>query len=150
MYVKSIAECSKTCIKLPSVLKIFVFSPINCRKTRLNLVCSTLRLESKSRDKYHNRAISIKIARPGSYRVSGDIYRGEGAQWLSGRVLDSRPRGRGFEPHQRHLVVSLSMNINLSLVLVQPWKTRPFIAERFVCLVLTTHQPLWVMSVRRY
>ena len=28
-----------------------------------------------------------------------------GAQWLSGRVLDSRPRGRGFE---RHCVVSLS------------------------------------------
>ena len=26
-----------------------------------------------------------------------------GAQWLSGRVLDSRPRGRGFEPHRRHL-----------------------------------------------
>ena len=22
-----------------------------------------------------------------------------GGQWLSGRVLDSRPRGRGFEPH---------------------------------------------------
>ena len=31
-----------------------------------------------------------------------------GAQWLSGRVLDSRPRGRGFEPHRRHCVVSLS------------------------------------------
>ena len=30
------------------------------------------------------------------------------AQWLSGRVLDSRPRGRGFEPHWRHCVVSLS------------------------------------------
>ena len=27
------------------------------------------------------------------------------AQWLSGRVLDSRPRGRGFKPHQRHCVV---------------------------------------------
>ena len=26
----------------------------------------------------------------------------QGAQWLSGRVLDSRPKGRGFEPHQRH------------------------------------------------
>ena len=25
-----------------------------------------------------------------------------GAQWLSGRVLDSRLRGRGFEPHLRH------------------------------------------------
>ena len=32
----------------------------------------------------------------------------EGAQWLSGRDLDSRPRGRGFEPHRRHCVVSLS------------------------------------------
>ena len=24
---------------------------------------------------------------------------GEGAKWLSCRVLGSRPRGRGFEPH---------------------------------------------------
>ena len=31
-----------------------------------------------------------------------------GAQWLSGRLLDLRPRGRGFEPHRRHCVVSLS------------------------------------------
>ena len=46
-----------------------------------------------------------------------------GAQWLSGRVLDSRPRGRGFEPHWRHCVVSLSKNINPSLVLVHPRKT---------------------------
>ena len=38
----------------------------------------------------------------------------EGAQWLSGRVLDSRPRSRGFEPHQRHCVVSMSKNINPS------------------------------------
>ena len=55
-----------------------------------------------------------------------------GAQWLSGRVLDSRPKGRGFEPHQRHCVVSLSKNINPSLVLVQPRKTRPFITERLL------------------
>ena len=53
-----------------------------------------------------------------------------GAQWLSGRALDSRPRGRGFEPHRRHCVVSLSKNINPSLVLVQPRKTRHFITER--------------------
>ena len=32
----------------------------------------------------------------------------EGAQWLSGRVLDMRPKGHGFEPHRRHCVVSLS------------------------------------------
>ena len=55
-----------------------------------------------------------------------------GTQWLSGRVLDSRPRGRGFEPHRRHCVVSLSKNINPSLVLVQPRKTRPFITERLL------------------
>ena len=54
------------------------------------------------------------------------------AQWLSGRVLDSRPRGCGFEPHRRHYVVSLSKNINPSLVLVQPRKTRPFITERLL------------------
>ena len=26
----------------------------------------------------------------------------EGVQWLSGRVLDSRPKGCWFEPHRRH------------------------------------------------
>ena len=53
-------------------------------------------------------------------------------QWPSGRVLDSRPKGWGFEPHQRHCIVSLSKtNISL-LVLVQPRKTRPFITERLL------------------
>ena len=33
-----------------------------------------------------------------------------GAQWLSGRVLDSRPKGRGFEPHRRHCVVFLEQD----------------------------------------
>ena len=51
---------------------------------------------------------------------------------LSGRVLVSRPKGRGFEPHRRHCVVSLSKSINPSLVLVQPRKTRPFITERLL------------------
>ena len=55
-----------------------------------------------------------------------------GAQWLSGRVLDSRPKGRGFEPHPRHCLVSLSKNINPSLVLVQPRKTHPVITERLL------------------
>ena len=55
-----------------------------------------------------------------------------GAQWLSGRVFDSRLRGCGFEPHRRHCVVSLSKNIDPSLVLVQPRKTHPFITERLL------------------
>ena len=37
-----------------------------------------------------------------------------------------------FEPHRRHCVVSLSKNINPSLVLVQPRKIRPFITERLL------------------
>ena len=44
-------------------------------------------------------------------------------------MLDSTPRGRGFEPYRRHCVVSLSENINPSLVLVQHRKTRSFITE---------------------
>ena len=55
-----------------------------------------------------------------------------GAQWLSGRVLDLRPRGLGFEHHRHQCVVSLSKNINPSLVLVQPRKTHPFITERLL------------------
>ena len=51
-----------------------------------------------------------------------------GAQWLSGRVLDSRPRGRGFEPHRRHCVEVFEKEI----VLVQPRNTRPCLIERLL------------------
>ena len=56
----------------------------------------------------------------------------EGVQWLSGRVLDSGSRDRGFEPLRHHCVVPLSKNINPSLELVQPRKTRPFMTERLM------------------
>ena len=36
--------------------------------------------------------------------------RKRGAQWLSGRVLDSRLKGRGFEPHRRHCVMVLEQD----------------------------------------
>ena len=38
---------------------------------------------------------------------NSNIINFQGAQWLSGRVLDLRPKGRGFEPHRRHCVVVL-------------------------------------------
>ena len=57
---------------------------------------------------------------------------GEGGQWLSGRVLDSRPRGRWFEPHQRHCVVVLARHIYPSLVLVKSRKTCPCLTERLL------------------
>ena len=53
-----------------------------------------------------------------------------GVQWLSGRVLDSRPsQALGLEPHRLHCV---EQEHYLSLVLVQPRKTRLFIAERLL------------------
>ena len=54
------------------------------------------------------------------------------SQWLRRRVLDSRLKGRGFEPHRRHCVVSFIKTMNPSLVLVQPMKTRPFTTERLL------------------
>ena len=39
-----------------------------------------------------------------------DLLALKGAQWLSGIVLDSRPKGRGFEPHRRHCVVVLEQD----------------------------------------
>ena len=47
-------------------------------------------------------------------------------------MLGSRLRGSGFVPQEGDCVVSLSKNINPSLVLVQPRKTRPFITERLL------------------
>ena len=58
---------------------------------------------------------------------TNSTYRG-----LSDRVLDSTPRGLGFKPHRRHCVVSLSKNINPSVVLVQLRKTDLFITERLL------------------
>ena len=37
-----------------------------------------------------------------------NTYKLVGAQWLSGKVLDSRPKGHRFEPYPRHCDVSLS------------------------------------------
>ena len=42
----------------------------------------------------------------------------KGAQWLSGRVLDLRPKGRGFEPHRRHCVVVLEQD---TFILASNW-----------------------------
>ena len=46
------------------------------------------------------------------------------AHGLSGRVLDSRQRGRGFEPHWRHCVVSLSKT-HISLLSTSSTKEKP-------------------------
>ena len=42
------------------------------------------------------------------HKQNGILTNDQGAQWLSGRVLDSRPGGRVLKPHWRHCVVFLS------------------------------------------
>ena len=79
----------------------------------MKIHCGAVSIE---KDKYMTPAHSLKTTRSSH----------------SAQLLDSRPKGRGFEPHRRHCVVSLSKNINPSLVLVQPRKTRPFILERLL------------------
>ena len=53
----------------------------------------------------------------------------QGARWLSGKVLDWRPRGWGFKPHQPHCVVVLGQDtlINSSLVLTGSTQEDPFL-----------------------
>ena len=53
-------------------------------------------------------------------------------QLLSGRELDSRLRGCGFEPHRRHCIVVLEQDNHPSLVLVQPRKTSPYLTEKLL------------------
>ena len=43
-----------------------------------------------------------------TYRIVGNLMSQLGAQWLNGRVLDSRLRGHRLEPYRSHCVVSLS------------------------------------------
>ena len=49
-----------------------------------------------------------------------------------GHVIGNTYFSRHHHPHRCHFVVSLSKNVNPSLVLVQPRKTRPFITERLL------------------
>ena len=62
-------------------------------------------LERGQKCKYHLISITKSISKIFLYQTLW------GAQWLSGRVLDSRLKGRGFEPHRRHCVVVLEQDI---------------------------------------
>ena len=54
----------------------------------------------------------IKMAKKETFFCSMSIkmYFMQGAQWLSGRVLDSRPKGHGFEPQRDHCIVVLEQD----------------------------------------
>ena len=57
---------------------------------------------------HHLEFLSLKGGCTGSSEST--LVKMRGAQWLSGRVLHSRPKGRGFEPHRRHCVVVLEQD----------------------------------------
>ena len=67
----------------------------------------------KLRNEQHLESLILKGGRTGSSestlaKIPHCLK--SGAQWLSGRVLDSSPRGRGFEPHRRHCTVVLEQD----------------------------------------
>ena len=68
-----------------------------------------LYFESENEIKFYNLEARYEQKPPinANVDVSSWAKSLKGAQWLSGRVLDSRPKGRGFEPHRRHCVVVL-------------------------------------------
>ena len=53
-------------------------------------------------------------------------------QERSGRVLDSRPKGHGFEPYRRHSLWSLSMTHLSLLGTGSTRKTCPYMTERLL------------------
>ena len=102
----------------------------------------------------HKKKVTSDIIRPPDksvYLKSVFLFlkQNMGAQWLSGRVLDSRPNCRGFELHRRNCIVSLSKNIYPSLVLVQPRKTRLFTTERLLMGHKKSNQPRLLMGRKK-
>ena len=74
---------------------------------------------------------NVKINQTKSSRSSKSSGASFHLMWeRSGSVVECLTSN--FEPHRRHCVVSLSKNINPSLELVQPRKTRLFISERLL------------------
>ena len=65
-------------------------------------IIAILRLKNLLDWPYVFRLLHIFKCSPESFTMA--------AKRLSGRVLDSRPRGCGFEPHRRHCVVVLEQD----------------------------------------
>ena len=70
-------------------------------------VCLLYHLRYESQIRYVDRYILEPWSVTPCYGVNVTLT-SEEAQWLSGRVLDSRPRGSRFKPRRPHCVLSLS------------------------------------------
>ena len=93
---------------LPFAIKMFVLSifelPFYTVFTGYKCMLYLIEICHEYPQKKHNYTAHIHEIFPQTH------YDSHGAQWLSGRVLDSRPKGRGFEPHRRHCVVVLEQD----------------------------------------
>ena len=61
----------------------------------------------------NNMKAQHRIDQPLSYSMFYVLHSSPGGQWLSGKVLDSRPKGGGFEHHLRHCVVVLEQDTSI-------------------------------------
>ena len=77
----------------------------------LGLHCLPNNLLTSIQNEMGKRASYLFVWQDKSYGIEHySPSRQKGAQWLSGRVLDSRPKDRGFQPHWRHCVVVLEQD----------------------------------------
>ena len=112
---------------LPNILSLFrnEFNKLNSTGARMldSIYHKTLKL-------IKNHIFDVKTSRFCHLLLNIIMDVNEGAQWLSGRVLDLRPRVRASPvslrcgPSARHIYPSL--------VLVQPRKTCPCLTERLL------------------
>ena len=107
LFLKCILEC-------PTYISLYAYTfyiPINDTTFELSVFWPS-DTESRVKELRFSESVSLSFkTRLTSRKVNFKHgTRDEGAQWLSGRVLDSRPKGRGFEPHRRHCVVVLEQD----------------------------------------
>ena len=97
----------QTCYTSCSSCISSVFTVSICLRCQFNCVChQTLILGTTSLLTCYFHCSCI-------YSVLTSVFTDAGgAQWLSGRVLDLRPRGRRFKPHRRHCVVVLEAHLS--------------------------------------
>ena len=78
-----------------ATVMLLAFSRL-CRSFNLKMTCTYCTEDDR---------VKVPSFQKVTFFLQYEIF--QGAQWLSGRVLDSRPKDHGFKPHWRHCVVVL-------------------------------------------
>ena len=102
-YQAAITLCKQSCVDTQNIIKIHNIE-INPLEINLDVsVCSGANNKAQIKVKTHRPPCRFSLLSIQWYAISG--FDDRRWQWLSGRVLDGKPRGHRFEPHRHHCVV---------------------------------------------